>query len=111
MVLFDSLGVVGLLINNKNESAIKNFAQQQLGPLYDADCHKNTEFIKTLYVFLANGGNLEQTANDLTLSLSGLRYRIQKMETLLGQDLRNPTVNYQLFLMLQALLVIGEIEM
>ncbi|BCJ88260.1 helix-turn-helix domain-containing protein [Effusibacillus dendaii] len=53
--------------------------------------------VQALYVFLVNGGNLEQTANDLSLSMSGLRYRIQKIETLIGQELRNPIVNYQLF--------------
>lgn len=41
--------------------------------------------------------------------MSGLRYRIHKIETLLEQELRNPAFNYQLYLMLQALLVIGEI--
>ncbi len=109
VVLFESLGVVGLLINSKNESAIKKIAQQLLGPLARVNCDKNAELLKTLYVFLENGGNLEQTANDLSLSMSGLRYRIQKIEALLGQDLRNPAVHYQLFLTLQALLVTGEI--
>ncbi|MGG1659108.1 XylR N-terminal domain-containing protein [Brevibacillus sp. NRS-1366] len=111
VVLFESLGVVGLLINSKNESAIKKSAQQLLGTLYDSRYNKNAELIKTLYVFLENGGNLEQTANDLSLSMSGLRYRIQKIENLLGQDLRNPAVHYQLFITLQALLVTGEIEL
>lgn len=109
VVLFESLGIVGLLINNKNESAIKKAARQLLGPLYSTDCNKNPELIKTLYIFLSNGGNLEQTANELCLSMSGLRYRIHKIETLLEQELRNPAFNYQLYLMLQALLVIGEI--
>ncbi|MGO0059921.1 XylR N-terminal domain-containing protein [Brevibacillus fluminis] len=108
-VLFEQLGVVGLLINSKNESAIKKLAQQLLGPLYGSG-DKYAELIKTLYVFLENGGNLEQTASDLSLSMSGLRYRIQKVEALLGQDLRNPVLHYQLFITLQALRVTGEIE-
>ena len=53
---------------------------------------KKNELVKTLYVFLANGGNLEKTAMDITLSLSGLRYRLQKIEELLGHDLRDPFI-------------------
>ena len=34
--------------------------------------------MKTLYVFLSNGGKLEQTMGDLALSMSGLRHRIEE---------------------------------
>ena len=47
---------------------------------------------------------------DTTLSLSGLRYRLQKIEELLGHDLRDPFYNYQLYLALQSLLLTGVIE-
>ncbi|MFS0916501.1 XylR N-terminal domain-containing protein [Brevibacillus sp. 179-C 1.1 NHS] len=111
VVMFDSLGVVGLFINSQNESALKRNAQKLLGPLYNMGSTKHSDLLKTLYVFLENGGNLEQTATDLSLSMSGLRYRIQKIETMLGQDLRNPAVNYQLFLTLQVLIISGEVMM
>ena len=47
---------------------------------------------------------------DTTLSLSGLRYRLQKIEELLGHGLRDPFYNYQLYLALQSLLLTGVIE-
>lgn len=109
VVIFDSLGVVGLFINNQNEGVLQKSAQKLLGPLYSMDSTKNSDLLKTLYVFLENGGNLEQTAAHLSLSMSGLRYRIQKIETMLGQDLRNPAVNYQLFLTLQVLIISGKV--
>ena len=107
---FDSLGILGPLINQNNNEEIKHIAQNMVGPLLGKAGSKKNELVKTLYVFLANGGNLEKTAMDTTLSLSGLRYRLQKIEELLGHDLRDPFYNYQLYLALQSLLLTGVIE-
>ncbi|CEH30771.1 Uncharacterized protein BN1090_A2_03229 [Aneurinibacillus migulanus] len=111
IVSFESLGVVGMLINQNNEEAVKQMSRYTLGKLYDnPTCTKNKELLRTLYVYLENGGNLEQTSDDLCLSISGLRYRLQKIKSLLGQDLSHSHFNYQLFLSLQALMVTGELS-
>jgi hypothetical protein len=109
--LFSSLGVVGVLINSMNMSAIKTMAKQLLGPLYGNDDPKNQELIKTLYVFLLNGGKLEPTMKDLSLSMSGLLYRLQKIENAIKKDIRHPIESHQLFLILESLIAIGELNM
>lgn len=111
IMLFDSLGMVGPLINQNNKKEIKQIARNILGALIDNLDHKKLDLIKTLYIFLANGGNLEQTACDNVLSLSGLRYRISKIEDLLKHNLRDPFYNYQLYLALQSLILIGELDL
>lgn len=111
IVSFEKLGMMGPLINANNEKEIKRIASYTLGSLSENINEKKKELLHTLYVFLLNGGNLEQTAADIALSLSGLRYRLQKIEDLLEKDLRNPATNYQLLLALQALILIGEIEL
>ena len=111
IVSFEKLGMMGPLINANNEKEIKRIASYTLGSLSENITDKKKELLHTLYVFLLNGGNLEQTAADIALSLSGLRYRLQKIEDLLDKDLRNPATNYQLLLALQALILIGEIEL
>ena len=108
-VTFESLGVIGPLINSHNEEEIKKIAVRYLGQLMEND-DKNVELVRTLYSFLINGGNLEQTAADLSLSVSGLRYRIHKIETLLDQELRDPVGNFHLLLAIQALMIMGELE-
>lgn len=109
VVSFDDLGVVGVLINSSNVSNIKSMAKQMLGSIYD-DEPQNFKLIKTLYVFLSNGGRLEQTMRDLSLSMSGLLYRIQKIESAIKKDLRNPVDSHQLFLLLESLIALGEIK-
>ncbi|WP_028782146.1 XylR N-terminal domain-containing protein [Thalassobacillus devorans] len=111
VIEFQTLGILGPLINSNNEEEVKRIAIYTLRPLCDdLDDDKKMETIKTLYMYLLNGGNLEQTATDMALSLSGLRYRIRKIEDLMEQDLRNPEVSYKLLLSIQALLSIGKIN-
>ncbi|MEH7415354.1 XylR N-terminal domain-containing protein [Neobacillus drentensis] len=110
IVLFESLGIVGVLINSNNIQAIKMIAKQELGSLYDLTDPKKLELIKTLYVFLQNGGRLEHTVNDLALSLSGLRHRLKKIETLIERDPRNPIGAHNLLLILETLVSLGELE-
>ncbi|MFK9095009.1 V4R domain-containing protein [Bacillus salipaludis] len=110
IISFKDLGIVGVLINSKNISGIKKIAKQELGPLYQQKDTKQKELIKTLYVFLANGGKLQQTMDDLSLSMSGLMYRINKIEALINKNLRDSSQSYQLLLILDSLLALGELE-
>lgn len=109
IVYFDSLGVVGALINDTNINDVREMAYSFLGNIH-LNGPKDLDLIRTLYSFLLNGGNLEKTADDLSLSISGLRYRIHKLEDILQKDLRSPLVSYQLLMSIQALIILGEID-
>lgn len=109
IITFDSLGILGVLINENNENEVRRMAQIVLGKL-TINCKKNIELIVTLYSFLMNGGNLEKTAEEVALSISGLRYRIIKIEELLQRDIRDPITSYQLLLSIQALNIIGDLD-
>lgn len=107
---FHDLGAVGILIQAGNESMIKRYIENLLGKLMEYDRKKGAETIKTLYFYISNGGNFEQTASTLALSISGLRYRLQKIESLLESDIRNPHVYLQLYFAIQLLIVYGMID-
>lgn len=109
IVSFESLGIVGVLINSKNISGIKMIAEQELGPLNNMADLKTIELLKTLYIFLLNGGKLEQTMSDLALSMSGLRHRIKKIESMLEKDLRDPNEAHQLIMIIKSLIALGEL--
>ncbi|WP_338472325.1 XylR N-terminal domain-containing protein [Niallia sp. XMNu-256] len=110
MIHFSELGIVGVLINSKNINGIKRMVKQELGPLYQSNDAKTKELIKTLYVFLKNGGKLHKTMEDLALSMSGLTYRINKLESLLEKDLRDSSQSYQLLLILDSMIAMGELK-
>ncbi len=98
-------------MDHNNLEMIKAIAKKELKSLYNTDQQKSVELLKTLYVFLSNGGNLEQTKSDLVLSMSGLRHRIQKIESILQKDLRNPEETYELLLIIKALIISDELHL
>ncbi|KZE38996.1 hypothetical protein AV656_08855 [Bhargavaea cecembensis] len=110
IVPFRSLGVVGMLVSPEKLDDVKIIAAQELGPLYNLEDPKMLELLRTLHAFLSNGGKLEKTMTDLALSMSGLRHRIQRIESLLEKDLRNPNEAHQLLVILQSLIALGELE-
>ncbi|MCQ6282501.1 CdaR family transcriptional regulator [Bacillus sp. EB600] len=105
---FVELGILGVLVNDDNKQAIRQIAELTLGNLYkDLDQNK-VDLIETLYTFLTNGGSFEQTAEQMAISISGLRYRLTKITNLLGDDFREPERRFQLLLALKALMVVEE---
>ena len=107
---FESLGLIGILVNENNIEEVRKWAVNVLGNLKGPN-PRSIELIKTLYAFLLTGGSLERTANDLSLSVGGLRYRISKIEELLQKDIRDPITGYQLLLTIQALNLIGDLDL
>lgn len=107
LLRFHELGILGILIHSQEESSIKKLAQNELGVLY-GHSPQQLEYLETLYYFLLNGGNLENTAKQLMLSISGLRYRMSKIRQMLDDELRDADRQFQLLLALKALKLIGE---
>lgn len=111
VVLFDEIGVSGILISSQNTEAVKRKAHYLLHPLYKNEHEYDKELLKTLYIFLLNGGNLQKTARQLSISFSGLRYRMDKIGYLLQKDLRHPSVHHELLLTLKALIAGGVLSL
>ncbi|SER69336.1 CdaR family transcriptional regulator [Psychrobacillus sp. OK032] len=104
---FKELGILGILVHTQEESAIQKIAEMELGAIY-GQTEQHKEYMLTLYEYLINGGNLEQTSAKLKLSISGLRYRITKIREILQKDLKDSQKQFDLLLALKALKVIGE---
>lgn len=110
IIFYSELGLISLLPKETDLESLRNIAKRELGKFGDYDDIKYQELLKTLYVFLVNGGNLDKTKNMLNLSLSGLRHRLQNIEKLLNKDIRDPEVMYQLIFILKLLIVSGELK-
>lgn len=107
---YEELGIIGLLIQTGDKEAIRKYSVQVLKDLLEYDNRKGMDLTKTLYHYILNGGNLEQTACSSALSISGLRYRIEKIKDILSVDIRQPASSYPLFLAIQMLIILGEIQ-
>ncbi|MBB6445256.1 XylR N-terminal domain-containing protein [Bacillus benzoevorans] len=110
IVSFDSLGLVGMLMQTKNLDTIEKFAYKILGNLIEEDKSKNMELTKTLYHYLENGSNVHKTARAMNFSISGLRYRLGRLNEILQADINTPYIKHEIYLALQSLIVLGVLE-
>jgi len=111
LVFFESLGVVGMLLQTKNPQTLENYAYRVLGKLGEEDKGKSMELLITLYYYLENGASIHQTACAMNLSVNGLRYRLGKINELLQVDLNKGYNKNEIYVALQCLMVLGELKL
>jgi PucR family transcriptional regulator, purine catabolism regulatory protein len=110
LVHFGNLGLIGILLQARNLDTIESFAYKVLGNLIEEDKGKNMELTKTLYYYLENGCNVHKTARAMNLSISGLRYRLGRINEILQLEINTPYIRHEIYLALQALFVLGQLE-
>ncbi|MDQ7861070.1 helix-turn-helix domain-containing protein [Peribacillus frigoritolerans] len=80
-------GIMMFLKGADHKELIK-FYTKTIGSLIEYDNENSGSLLITLKSYLDNNGNLQQTADDLHLSIAGLRYRIERIESLSDIDLK-----------------------
>lgn len=96
---YDDLGIYGLLYEKRDRDQLADFAVRWLGPL-----REHTELTHTLRVFLETGGP-SAAASALFVHISTLKYRLRKIESILGVDLSDPEACFNLRLAFKILTV------
>jgi DNA-binding PucR family transcriptional regulator len=105
---FEQFKVHALFLSTLKPAELVEYARSQLGALFDYDAQHKTELLKTLQEFLYLRNNVEGTAKNLSMSVSGLKYRLAKIERITGFDLRDYKVCFDLQLALIILQLFGE---
>lgn len=105
---FEQFKVHALFLSTLKPEEMFGYAKSQLKPLLDYDEAHKTELIKTLQEFLYLRNNIEGTAKSLSMSVSGLKYRLQKIEQIIGRVLKDNKVCFDLQLALIILQLFGE---
>lgn len=110
VVPYGALGIEGILFQLNNENKVQKLIQKKMGKLLEEDKHKNGELTKTLYEYLNTGCNVLKTARIMNFSVSGLRYRLDRISEILEMDIKKPSNTYQIFMALQFLILSGEVD-
>lgn len=105
---FEELGIESVLFQIQDDVLIERFVNQHIGKLLEID--KEFELIKTLYAYINNGTSINNTAKDLSMSISGLRYRLTKISDILNNDFENTQTVFSIYLAINILKVKGKIE-
>lgn len=110
VVSSNELGHLSLLLNARSPLELKKFAKEKLKPIIDHDKKNNALLLDTLYNYSQNEFNLHKTARNIHISISGMRYRLQKIEELLNKELTDSDLRFEIKLSLSILYVMGEIS-
>lgn len=95
MTNYSSVQSVMMFINNTNHDEMIEFYESVIGEIIEYDRDNETELLITLKIFLDYNGNLQQTADELHLSIAGLRYRLDRIEKLSKMDLKSGHDRFQ----------------
>ncbi|WP_369188820.1 PucR family transcriptional regulator [Streptomyces sp. R08] len=86
---FEELGLYRILGPGNDHRELETFVQEWLGQLIDYDSRHHTAMVETLSQYFTFGGNYDETADSLAIHRSTLRYRLQRIRDISGNDLAN----------------------
>lgn len=95
VTFYEDLGLLGFLYSDCDRKRLDSFVSRWLGPLYEHDGNANSEFLRTAEAVLGHS-TLNAAANALFIHISTLKYRCKRIEEVLGVDLRDPEVTFNL---------------
>ncbi|MQS10216.1 PucR family transcriptional regulator, partial [Streptomyces alkaliphilus] len=93
--------VDGSLPELLSDEAARGFAESRLRPLREHDARGRGDLVASLRAWLARHGQWDAAASDLGVHRHTLRYRMRRVEEILGRGLDDPDVRMELWLALK----------
>ena len=89
VVFMDDFAVYQLLSEHVSKSALRRFRQSSIGPLLRHDEKNGTQFVETLEKYFQTNCSISDAAKEMYIHRNTYIYRLEKIKTLLGVDLKN----------------------
>lgn len=90
VVFMDDFAAYQLLSENVDRDVLARFCQSSIGPLLTHDKKGEAPLAETLNQYFLHGGSISEAAKAMYIHRNTYIYRLEKIKTLLGTDLRNP---------------------
>ncbi|MBT2682226.1 PucR family transcriptional regulator [Bacillus sp. ISL-37] len=98
IIFWHTLGIEKVSYSILSHQLYENFDEEVLGPLISFDKEKNANLTDTLYVYLKHFFNLQKSSTELFIHPNTVKYRLQKINELLGMELHDSS-NYSMLMM------------
>jgi len=108
VVFASELGYLSIMLDARDPDELERFADSVLEEIAEYDRQYDAEFLKTIYFYLDQECNLYQTARILNVSISGMRYRLNRLKEKFQLDFRESVVRMNLQIALEIYLVLGK---
>jgi sugar diacid utilization regulator len=92
----EDFGAFRLLLPGLESGEMGEFILETIGPLLEHDEKHGSELFITAEAFASLGGRFESTARQLFIHVSTLRYRLKRIEELLGHPLTDDEVRFEI---------------
>lgn len=89
LCFFDELGIYSLLLNIAHRTVLEKYYHDCFDPLLEYDRINNASLMNTLETYLQENCSAAQASEKMYIHRNTLKYRIQKIEDLLGCNLKN----------------------
>ncbi len=108
VISVDEMGSLGILLCTKDEKELESFATGLLKELLAYDEENNAELLKTLYYYMENQGNIQQTSVQMTISMGAIRYRLKRVQEISELDITSAKGFIDSYLALKILMFLGK---
>ncbi|SER60987.1 PucR family transcriptional regulator [Salisediminibacterium halotolerans] len=87
-VHYDELGVFRLLANVERTEDLQKFYDETIGLLAVYDAKHNLDLVRSVEAYFQHNESVSQAANALFIHVNTLKYRLQKVSALTGQNIQ-----------------------
>lgn len=97
IIWYERLGFVKVLMELENKEILQKYQYEVLGPLIEYDTENHTEMVKTLQAYFDANENIKDTAELIFNHPNTIKYRIKRIEEILGVNFDEVSDRYELY--------------
>lgn len=95
---YTEVEMIQLLLESIDPLRLGRFVEEKIGKLIEHDKANGTNYVSTLYHYLATGGSLNETSNRMYIHRNSVNYRMDRIKTIASLDLGNARSRFDLYL-------------
>ncbi|ARJ39671.1 sugar diacid utilization regulator SdaR [Sporosarcina ureae] len=87
---YEDLGIYRLLLLLNEQGYLENYVEDYLQDLIDYDKKNDSDLFETLRIYLECGGSKKETADRLFIVRQTLYHRLEKIQSIMGENFMSP---------------------